>query len=80
VIVEKVITPVPGKKYPQCITGKRACPPENVRGIWGYETFREAIQDPGNDEHESYKEWIGGEFDPEAFHLVEINEALSRVK
>lgn len=80
VIVEKILIPDPGEKYPRCIKGKRACPPEDVGGVWGYETFLEAIQDAGHEEHESYVEWIGGGFDPEALNLAEINDALSRVK
>jgi hypothetical protein len=79
-VVEKILKPVPGEKYPQCIKGKRACPPEDVGGMWGYKAFLEAILDPGHEEHESYVEWIGGGFEPDAFHLAEINEALLRVK
>ncbi|OIP44990.1 MAG: hypothetical protein COZ12_06345 [Deltaproteobacteria bacterium CG_4_10_14_3_um_filter_60_8] len=80
VVVEKIITAGPGEKYPQCIKGKRACPPEDVGGIWGYETFQEAMQDARHEEHDSYLEWIGGEFDPEAFDLAATNQALWRVK
>ena len=36
----------------------------------------DAIRDPEHPEHDSYLEWIGGEFDPEAFDLDEVNEAL----
>jgi hypothetical protein len=75
-VVEKVLPPEPEQHYPVCIKGKRACPPEDVGGIWGYYGFLEAIQDPDHPEHEDYLEWIGGEFDPEAFDLDEINEAL----
>jgi hypothetical protein len=77
VLVEKVLTPEPGQSYPVCIKGRRACPPEDVGGMWGYYAFLEAIRDPEHEEHESYMEWIGGEFDPEAFELDEVNEALS---
>jgi len=65
-------------KLPQCIKGKRACPPEDVGGPWGYEGFLEAINDPHNDEHDSYLEWIGGEFDPEAFELEPVNQQLQQ--
>ena len=75
-LVEKVLPMEPGHQYPVCIKGKRACPPEDVGGIWGYDTFLEAIQNPDHSEHEMYVEWIGGEFDPGAFDLDEINAAL----
>ncbi|HSJ57217.1 MAG TPA: plasmid pRiA4b ORF-3 family protein [Anaerolineae bacterium] len=74
--VEKVLAPEPDQLYPVCIKGRRARPPEDVGGIWGYQNFLEAIRDPEHDEHESYLEWIGGEFDPEAFDLDEVNQAL----
>ncbi len=80
VVVEKITSPMPDEKYPQCIKGKRACPPEDVGGILGYETLLDALQDEGHEEHGSYLEWLGGEFDPEAFDLVAINQDLCRIK
>ncbi len=76
ILVEKILPPEPGKGYPVCIKGQRACPPEDVGGIWGYYNFLEAIQDPEHPEHEDYLEWIGGEFDPEEFDLEGVNKAL----
>lgn len=76
ILVEKILPPEPGKVYPVCIKGKRACPPEDVGGIWGYYEFLESIQNPEHPEHEDYLEWIGGKFDPEAFDLEEVNAAL----
>jgi len=75
-LVEKVLEPEPGQQYPVCIKGKRACPPEDVGGVWGYYGFLEAIRNPDHSEHEMYVEWIGGEFDPETFDLDGINAAL----
>lgn len=75
-LVEKILSPQAGVRYPICLKGKRACPPEDVGGVWGYENFLEAIRDPSHDEHEEYLEWVGGEFDPEAFDLDEINSRL----
>ena len=76
VLVEKVLPPDPEQAYRVCIKGRRACPPEDVGGVWGYEEFLEAIEDPDHSEHEDYLEWIGGEFDPEEFDLDETNEIL----
>ena len=80
IVVEKILPPEPGTKYPVCITGKGACPPEDVGGVWGYAGFLEAMADPQHDEHEMYMEWIGGMFDRDAFDLDEVNRALRRVK
>ena len=76
VLVEKALPPEPGQGYPLCIKGKRACPPEDVGGVWGYVNFLEAVQHLEHPQHEDYLEWIGGEFDPEAFDLDEVNAAL----
>ncbi len=75
-LVEKILPPQEGVRYPICLKGKRACPPEDVGGVWGYENFLEAIRNPDHDEHEEYLTWFGGEFDPEAFDLEEVNTRL----
>jgi hypothetical protein len=74
--VEKVLAPVPGLEPPVCLTGRRACPPEDVGGIWGYLGFLEAVKNPEHPEHDSYLEWVGGGFDPEAFDAERVNQAL----
>lgn len=56
-----------GKRYPLCVEGARACPPEDVGGVGGYVDFLEAIADPENEQHEEMRGWIGRKFDPEAF-------------
>ena len=76
ILVEKILPPEPGQHYPACVKGRRACPPEDVGGIWGYEGFLEAIQNPEHPEREDYLEWIGGEFDPVASDLDKVNAAL----
>jgi hypothetical protein len=50
----------PGGRYPICVEGGRACPPEDVGGVWGYEEFLEAIADPNHERHEEFLGWIGG--------------------
>jgi len=75
VLLEKILPPEPGQDYPLCIKGRRAGPPEDVGGIWGYYSYLEAIRDPKHPEHDEYLEWRG-EFDPEAFDLEKINAAL----
>jgi hypothetical protein len=78
-LVEKVLPLEPGKRYPVCLTGKRACPPEDCGGIWGYASFLEALQDPQHPEHEEMVDWVGGAFDPEAFELDEVNSELQNL-
>ncbi len=76
ILVEKVLPPAADGHYPVCLTGKRACPPEDCGGVWGYEEMLEAIKDPTHPEYENYQEWLPEDFDPEFFDLAEVNEAL----
>ena len=62
----------PEIEYPRCLAGERACPPEDVGGVGGYEDFLHAIKDPEHSAHEGMLEWIGGSFDPEKFDPDEV--------
>ena len=75
--VEQIKEPEAEVLYPVCLTGKRACPPEDVGGVWGYQEFLSALKNKNHPEHEMYSEWIGGTFDPENFDLEECNRMLS---
>ena len=75
--LEKILPYKSGTHRPQCIGGRRGCPPEDVGGIWGYADFLEAYKDKNHPEHEEMVEWAGEYFDPERFDLAEVNEILS---
>ncbi len=76
--VEEVSPAEPKVKYPRCVEGKRACPPEDCGGPWGYPEFLEAIQDPKHEEHEEMLEWVGGKFDPEKFSAAAVNKDMRK--
>ncbi len=78
--VEKVLPPEPGKRYPLCLAGNRAGPPEDVGGVWGYAEFLEAIRDPRHPEHDEWLEWVGDDFDPEVLDLEDVNQALAALR
>ncbi|MBM4425643.1 MAG: plasmid pRiA4b ORF-3 family protein [Chloroflexi bacterium] len=75
-VVEKILPAEKGARYPVCVAGKRACPPEDVGGVWGYEDFLKTISDPNHLEHEETLRWVGGDFDPERFNISAINAGL----
>lgn len=81
VVVEKVLAAEPGVRYPVCVVGEGACPPEDCGGPWGYEHLREVLADPTSDEHEDMLAWLGldkgTDFDPHRFDLSEVNRALA---
>ncbi|MFU8766680.1 MAG: plasmid pRiA4b ORF-3 family protein [Candidatus Methanoperedens sp.] len=80
--LEKILPREKNVDYPVCIKGKRACPPEDVGGIWGYEEFLEIIKNPDHEEYEEMLEWAGREFDPEHFDCEEVsfNDPGKRLK
>ena len=80
ILLEKILPIDASVRYPVCLTGKRACPPEDVGGIWGYEEFLEVLAESDHEEHDHYMEWSGGDFDPEKFDLDEANRSLQDFK
>lgn len=74
--VEKIFDADSKKRYPTCISGQRAAPPEDVGGFGGYEEFLEAMEDDERPEHEHYLEWVGHYFDSEAFSRAEVNRTI----
>lgn len=80
IVLEKILSPDPKTRYPRCLDGARACPPEDCGGIYGYADFLEAIRNPEHEEHEEMLEWIGGEFDPEEFDLEAVNQSLKSIR
>ena len=71
--LEKILPRDKNIEYPTCVAGKRACPPEDCGGIWGYERLLEAINNPDHEEHKEMLEWFGGEFNPEHFDVNEVS-------
>jgi hypothetical protein len=80
ILVEKILPPDPAQPLPMCIKGKRACPPEDVGGVWGYDSFLEAIKNPDHPDHNMYTEWVDDDFDPELFDMDAVNAALRGLK
>lgn len=76
ILVEKELPLTPDTNYPVCITGKRACPPEDCGGSWGYAELLEIISDPSHPEYEERMEWVGESFNPDTFDLNEVNQRL----
>lgn len=68
IVLEKVLPVDKEVLYPVCIAGKRACPPEDCGGMYGYLEFLEILNDPKDPEYEEHLEWAGGPIDPESFY------------
>lgn len=77
--VEKRLPRDPAARYPVCIGGARACPPEDSGGPHGYDDFLVAWGDPKHEDHEDMRRWADPRFDPERFDLKAVNKTLGRL-
>lgn len=69
--LEKILPVEKGIKYPRCLAGKMACPPEDVGGVGGYEDFLASMRDEKDSRHAELVEWIGDDtFDAEEFSVA----------
>ena len=75
--LEKIMRDEGKSKLPKCIAGGMASPPEDCGGIGGFQEFKKIMKNPEHPEHRNYKEWFGGNYNPEHFDLEEINNSLS---
>jgi hypothetical protein len=70
-----------------CLAGKRACPPEDIGGVWGYEEAAAWLRAGGDDTHEfengmtgqEMRQWLPDGWHPDVFDLDEVNAALARL-
>jgi len=76
ILVEKILPLEKGTSYPVCLTGKRACPPEDCGGAPGYDNLLEILKDPSHPEREDMLDWLPGDFDPEKFDVETVNRRL----
>jgi hypothetical protein len=79
-VVEKVLDRQP-VAYPRCTGGRRAAPPEDCGGIWGYAELVEVLGDPSHPEHSDRLQWLGldsaTDFQPARFDAAEITRTLT---
>ncbi|HEY3842077.1 MAG TPA: plasmid pRiA4b ORF-3 family protein [Acidimicrobiales bacterium] len=80
ITVEATLPEPAPMKFAVCLEGQNACPPDDVGGPGGYENFLAALADPGHAEHQDYKRWIGGAFDPAEFDLGLVNILLQAIR
>lgn len=75
VVLESLEEKAMDAKYPRCLDGARACPPEDCGSVPGYESLLEILADPKHEEFEEMKEWAG-DYEPEHFDKDKATEAM----
>jgi hypothetical protein len=78
ILFEKIVTVDPQTKYPLCLEGEGACPPEDCGGVWGYSDLLEAINDPEHEDHAYRLEWVGGRFDSKQFDPKQATKQMQK--
>lgn len=73
VILEELLSADRRATYHRCIAGRRACPPEDCGGPFGYAEFLEAISDPDHERHAELIQWIGRPFDLNALDAAAVH-------
>jgi hypothetical protein len=83
IVLEQLLAAEPGGRYPTCLAGARACPPENCGGVHGYADLIETLADTTHPERQHMLDWLGIEkgshFDPVHFDTADANRRLDTV-
>ena len=58
----------PGVRYPHLVSAEGRCPPADIGGPVGYETYLRSIADPNSVNHEDMLDFDAPDFDP---HVVD---------
>nr|WP_081058599.1 plasmid pRiA4b ORF-3 family protein [Burkholderia cepacia] len=64
-------------RYPRCVAGAGACPPEDCGGPAGYAQLLRTLAGRMTDDKRELLAWLGEPFDPDAFRLAEANARLA---
>lgn len=80
VTLEKVLPAAPEEKYPLCLDGKRACPPEDCGGVWGYANLLKVLRNPAHPEYKDMRAWAGRKFDPEVLDVTQFSKNLRKLR
>ncbi|MGN9776947.1 plasmid pRiA4b ORF-3 family protein [Micromonospora sp. H33] len=82
ILVEKVLDRDASVAYPRCVGGRRAAPPDDCGGVWGYADLVEILGDPTHPEHQDRLDWLDldepTDFDPARFDAKAVTAALQQ--
>jgi hypothetical protein len=79
VVFEGYASKEKGKKYPLCVEGEGACPPEDIGGPSGYNEYLAVLANPRHEWHDEFVR-LQGPHDPAAFDAEKATRAMRRVR
>ena len=79
IAVEGMHGPKKGIRYPRCVAGERAGPPEDCGGPEAHHDMLECIKEPNTDLGREWLEWLGPDYDPAVCDLDKINAGLRKL-
>jgi hypothetical protein len=77
--VERLSAPERGRRYPLCLQGERAGPPEACGGVADFHTLLRAVKDPQSTAAAHWRARLGYEFDPGLFCCETMNAGLRQL-
>ena len=77
ILFEGFVPAEKGARYPLCLEGERACPPDDVGGTYGYQDYVKAMANPRHKRHKEFLQW-NGPFDPEKFDAQAATKAMRK--
>ena len=77
--VEKTAAAGKGVRYPACVGGERAGPPEDCGGLDAFHDMLACLKEPASDLGREWVAWLGPEYDPGVCDLDKVNLALRKL-
>jgi len=79
VLLEGILLKEEGVRYPKCVAGERACPPEDCGGVHGYYELIKILKNPKHPEYRDHIEWLKGHaknyypYEPDQFNPEKVD-------
>jgi len=77
--IEQVVPAEIGVVYPRLLAAEGRCPPADIGGPSGYESYLRALADPQHLHHEAMVEWDDPDFDPHQVDAAAIARNLANL-
>lgn len=78
ILLEGILLKEKGARYPKCVAGERACPPEDCGGLPGYYELVEILKNPKHPEFRDHIGWLKGHaknyypYEPDQFNPEKV--------